>query len=76
MDSKDELEMAPPAEVGFSGERLNRISHVMQKHVDSGDIPGGVTLVMRKGKVVHHEAIGFMDIASKKPMSKDGIFRM
>jgi len=76
VDNKNELEMAPPSEAGFSNERLNRISHVMQKHIDRGDIPGGVTLVMRKGKVVHYEAIGFMDIASKKPMSKDGIFRM
>ncbi len=76
MDNQSELKMASDEEAGFSSDRLNRISNVMRKYIARGDIPGSVTLVMRKGKVVHYEAVGFMDVASKKPMSKDCIFRM
>lgn len=65
-----------PEGAGFSRERLHRINHVMQNYIDRGDIPGSVTLVMRKGKVVHYEALGLMDISSKKPMTRDAIFRM
>jgi len=65
-----------PEEAGFSRERLHRINHVMQNYIDRGDIPGNVTLVMRKGKIVHYEALGLMDISSKKPMTRDAIFRM
>jgi len=71
-----ELKVVAAEETGFSNDRLNRISSVTQKYIDRGDIPGSVTLVMRKGKIVHCEALGLMDIASRKPMSKDCIFRM
>ena len=76
MSTQKGLIKAHPEEAGFSRERLNRINHVMRKYIDLGDIPGSVTLVMRKGKVVHYEALGLMDISSKKPMARDAIFRM
>ena len=37
---------------------------------------GAVTLVARRGRIVHFEAQGLMDIESKKPMMKDSIFRL
>jgi CubicO group peptidase (beta-lactamase class C family) len=77
---------APPAggvptaskaeEVGFSTERLQRIHEVVGRHVDTHDVSGAVTLVARRGRVVHFEAQGLMDIESKKPMAKDSIFRL
>jgi CubicO group peptidase (beta-lactamase class C family) len=65
-----------PEDVGFSGERLQRIHDTIQKHIDSHDISGAVTLVMRKGRIAHLEAHGSMDLDSKKPMAKDSIFRI
>ena len=76
MSTKEKFTASPDQEFGYSSDRLNHINQVMQKYINRGDIPGGVTLVMRKGKIIHHEALGFMDIASKKPMSEDCIFRM
>jgi CubicO group peptidase (beta-lactamase class C family) len=35
-----------------------------------------VTLVARRGKIAHFEAYGMQDLESKKPMPKDGIFRL
>lgn len=76
MNAKNKLAASPDQKLGDSGDRLSRINQVMQKYISCGDIPGSVALVMRKGKIIHQEALGFMDIASKKPMSQDCIFRM
>jgi CubicO group peptidase (beta-lactamase class C family) len=67
---------ARPEEVGLSGERLKRISDLVQRHIAAGSFSGAVTLVARNGRIGHHEAHGLMDLASKKPMPKDGIFRI
>jgi len=70
------LPFAKPEEVGFSSERLARIRPALQKFIDQQKIPNLVTLVARHGKVVHFDAQGYMDFDSKKPASKDTIFRL
>ena len=67
---------AKPEEVGFSAERLHRISDLVQRHITAGDFSGAVTLVARNGRVAHLEAQGLMDIESRKPMQKDAIFQI
>src|ERR1700730_13687363 len=49
-----------PEEVGLSKERLLRIHETIQSHIDSHDISGAVTLVMRNGRIAHLEAHGAM----------------
>jgi CubicO group peptidase (beta-lactamase class C family) len=61
---------------GISNERLGRLRPVMQQYVDTGRAAGVVTIVMRKGKVVHLEAVGQRDIESNAAMQKDTIFRI
>ncbi|HST22236.1 MAG TPA: serine hydrolase domain-containing protein [Blastocatellia bacterium] len=68
------LPRATPESVGLSSERLARIRAVVQQYVDQGRIAGATTLVMRKGKVAHLEAVGRMD--EGKPMREDTIFRI
>ena len=63
-----------PAEAGLSAERLQRVTAVMQKHIDAGDIAGVVTLVARHGRLAHLQAQGFADIAKRTPMRTDHIF--
>lgn len=70
------LPTSRPEEVGLSPDRLKRIHDVIQAHLDAKDFAGAVTLVMRKGKVVHFEAHGLMDLESNKPMRTDTLFRM
>ena len=72
----EEIPAAFPEEVGMSSELLVRIGAAMQRHIDSGEIQGAVTAVARRGKVVHFEAHGLMDVERGRAMRKDAIFRM
>lgn len=70
------IPMTKAERVGMSTPRLERIAPAMQKYIDEGLVPGTVTMVARKGKVVHFEAQGFMDAEGKVPMRKDALFRI
>jgi CubicO group peptidase (beta-lactamase class C family) len=61
---------------GMSRERLARIRGVMKQEVDKGVFAGAVTVIARRGEVVHFEVHGFQDAAKTKPMARDSIFRM
>jgi CubicO group peptidase (beta-lactamase class C family) len=63
-------------DVGMSSERLARIHPMIQGHLDANDFSGAVTLVARKGRIVHFETHGLADVESHKPMSKDTLFRL
>jgi len=67
---------AKPEEVGLSAERLQRITQMIERRIAAGDLAGAVTIVARKGKVVHHAAQGVMDLQSKQPMSTASMFRI
>ncbi len=54
--------------------RLSTIHPAMEAAVAAKQAAGIVTLVMEKGYVVHHEAAGFADIATKRPMDKEALF--
>ena len=71
-----EPKLTKPERVGMSSERLERIGIVMRKLIDEEKIPGTVTLVARKGKVVHFEANGLRDVERGLPMQTDTIFRL
>ena len=51
-----------------------KIAPVLQPFVDSHSLAGAVTLVADKDKVLNLEAVGFEDIAAKKPMKTDSVF--
>jgi len=70
------LPVSKPDDVGLSPERLKRIHTLIQSHMDAKDFSGAVTLVARKGKVVHFEAHGMADIEGNKPMRTDTLFRL
>ena len=68
--------MAAPEEVGVSTEHLERIRPVMQGYVDDGRIAGILTVVARRGKIVHFETVGMRDVENNKPIEADTIFRI
>ena len=72
----EELPLAPPESVGMSAERLQRIDDYFQRFIDDGQIAGAVTLVARRGKVVHHSAVGWRHREAEVPMTTDGIFTL
>ncbi|MBX9601831.1 MAG: beta-lactamase family protein [Bryobacteraceae bacterium] len=53
-----ELPTATPESVGFSKDRLNRISTTMQDHVSTGRIAGASGLLARNGKVAWRDHWG------------------
>jgi CubicO group peptidase (beta-lactamase class C family) len=71
-----DLPSASPESVGLSSERLGRLDAVTHGWVDDGRIAGVVTLVARRGRVVHLDAYGMADIENDQPMTKDTFFRL
>jgi CubicO group peptidase (beta-lactamase class C family) len=67
---------AKPEDVGLSSERLARIHEAVQRHIDAGSLAGAVTLVSRNGRIAHLEAHGLIDVEAKRPMPRDGVFRL
>lgn len=70
------LPRSTPESVGFDPARLARIAPHFQSRVDAGEIAGIVTLVARRGQVVHLEAVGYQDAVRRIPMEVDTIFRI
>jgi len=70
------LQEARPETVGMSSERLQRLDRVMQMYIDSGKQAGVAVLIARNGKIVHHKAFGYDNLAKKTPLRRDGIFRI
>ncbi len=70
------MQRASPEEVGLCSQRLARIGPWMRSWVDSGRLPGMVTLVARRGRVAYLEAYGMRDVAAGLGMGEDTIFRI
>lgn len=70
------MNIARPEAQGFSSQRLARINTTMQRYVDEQKLAGVVTLVARRGQVVHLEKFGMADIEAGAPMELDTLFRI
>lgn len=76
LHAQSALPTAKPEEVGLDSGRLDQIHAAVQRYIDAGQLAGAVTVVARRGKVVHFQAHGVADLDTKRPMAKDSIFRM
>lgn len=63
-----------PAESGMNAEALKKIDERMRALIDAKQASGVVTLVARRGRIVHLSANGKADIASGRDMTKDSVF--
>src|SRR5919204_136410 len=70
------LPTATPESVGLSSTRLQRLADAIRRDVEQGSMPGAVVVIARHGKLVYHEAFGFVDKAATAPMPKDAIFAL
>ena len=62
---------------GFAPDRLTRIGEVLKtRYVDSGALPGVLTLVWRRGALAHQSQSGVIDLERGTPMRPDAIFRI
>jgi CubicO group peptidase (beta-lactamase class C family) len=74
--SAGELPTARPEAVGIAREGLTDIAELLEARIEAGELTGAVTGIARRGRVVHLEARGMMDLEAGKPMQTDAIFRM
>ena len=70
------METVLPEDVGFSSDRLARVSELSRRYVDGGKLAGLVTMLARGGKTFHFDAAGAMDTDTGTPMERDAIFRI
>ncbi len=54
--------------------RLGAIRPAMEKAVAQKQAAGVVTLAMKDGVVIHHDAVGFANLGKQQPMQKDALF--
>lgn len=60
----------------FDRGALSQASEGLQRTIEAGDLSGAVTLVWRKGEIVHFEPQGRRNVESGAPMTRDTLFRI
>jgi len=71
-----ELPSARPERVGFSSERLTKLTALMEERVADGTMVGGLGMIARNGKIIYNETYGQADRESGRDMTEDAIFRI
>ncbi len=66
---------AAAEDVGMSSARLRNVTRLVQGYVDDGKYAGAISMIARRGKVVHFETYGSMDDEAGKAMAPDAIVR-
>jgi CubicO group peptidase (beta-lactamase class C family) len=67
---------ASPEDVGLSVEGMTRLKRHVQAYVDAGKFPGAISMVQRRGKVVHFATYGRRDLEAGAPVERETIFRI
>ena len=76
MHEPTHMPSAKAESVGMSDDGLAAIDELFREKIDAGKIQGGVTIVARKGKVIHFSTHGKMDVLNDRPMEPDTSFLM
>jgi CubicO group peptidase (beta-lactamase class C family) len=70
------LSKAGPEDVGFSAQRLRRLTDTFEAYVLEGKLAGSVVLVARRGKIVYLHPFGQRDREANAGMPENAIFRI
>jgi len=71
-----EFPIADVAESGFSNERLEHMSVILDQMLQEKSTPGVVGLMLRDGQIIYERAFGYRTPAHEEVMSTDTIFRI
>lgn len=55
---------------------FSNIDSIIKKEIDEHRVAGGAALIILDGKTIYNKAFGFSDMASKKKMETNSIFRI
>ncbi|MAZ77510.1 MAG: serine hydrolase [Legionellaceae bacterium] len=69
------IKLSKPESVEMCSKRLSRINEFLRSKVDSGKLSCVSTLIARRGKIVHHDLVGYQDRDAKTPVQLDTLFR-
>lgn len=68
------MNTVPPGTVGVSAPCLEQLSTEMQSWVNEARLPGAVSLVARRGQLIHAGCKGWRDLEARQPMQLDTLF--
>ena len=71
-----DINIVEPETVGFSADRLGKVTEFVEREIAEGNLVGTVTLVARHGQVVHFKAAGRYGLEDDRPMETDALFRI
>ena len=57
-------------------ERLAKIDGLVNEYISKNWLTGAVSIVIKDNQVVQYKGYGYADVATKKPMKNDAIFRI
>ncbi|MFZ9144627.1 MAG: serine hydrolase domain-containing protein [Aquirufa sp.] len=60
----------------FDLKKLEAIDALVKSYVEKNHLVGAVTLIVKNNQLVHYKGHGYADLATKKPMPADAIFRI
>lgn len=72
----DSIAFAKPEDVGVSRAGLAAMQDALTREIETARLPGAVTLVARRGRIVHFKALGLSDPRAGTAMELDAIFRI
>ena len=75
-DAAVSLIQVPPEAVGVSESRLDRMHALAKSYVDDKKTAGVLTMVARKGEVIHFDVYGKQDIENNIDLKHNSIFRI
>ena len=70
------LPLAAPEDGGLSTSRLRALSAWSDGRIDTGKIPGMLTCIVRRGKLVYLHTSGKADVEADRPMAPNTIVRL
>jgi CubicO group peptidase (beta-lactamase class C family) len=70
------MDIATPAAGVFDAQILAQVPIALQGVIANGDLSGAVSLIWRKGEIVQLDTLGQADIAERRPMARDTLFRI
>ena len=57
-------------------ERLSKIDGLVNEYISKNWLTGAVTIIIKDNQLVQYKGYGYADVATKKPMKNDAIFRL
>ncbi|MBD3274193.1 MAG: serine hydrolase [Candidatus Marinimicrobia bacterium] len=76
LSQAQDVPLVSPESVGFSSERLDRLTNAIDHHIEQDLLAGTVVLVARDNQIAYFQAAGMQDKEQEIPIQSNTIFRI